>query len=609
MEAELGHINSARDAFWSKKSDSDIVFSSQNESSNSQFNECKDESQLRTLTLSETGIPSPVLNIIDAAKKEESKVVTAKKCLILVQDQHYEFNQSVSKMWSNFLLQKAQHRLSSSEIVSEDDFVIVSYDDLNSKLNDIKRNMRDGEIQSIIVFDDQCHNKPENLGGLLLNEKHQIRLKDLVENQTEAPLTICIMTPWSANATLRQLHELSLNFNEAMKHSSTNFLYPVAKYQSNDNFCFEMATLFRFLVNQLSNFSGQEKIIQASQLNLYERLRGLDFRENEKICAMSSSSFLFFPSCDFERQNLPNLVLGDPNQEVLSSRIEKLDEIIQKTRKAGRIKSSESGIEKISMDLSGSAIALLNDNEYLKSKFTKQLFALSLAVLHSCCMKTDKKDRLSDDQIKQLWKEYSSKDDIPFSNLVWRASPKGPMAPRNMMKAIRKALYGHETPEWEISDRAIRVIDEEYSFFDSPFAEFTEKLEKIRTILPTSDDYTEIMEPGGVSIYCSIFLTPRGFEALDDMARLHAVEAQYKSGTEILGVWQQSRKNMFYEGGEPTYISWSTMRQRLAKLCEIGDDILMNEKYPYDPLDQRRDDEMAMSGWVEMAKSMWGLME
>ena len=604
----MGQVNSARNAFWSKKTDSDMNLSSQVQSSGSQINECKEESQIRTISWDESDEPSPVLNVMEIAEKQEHRLVSGKKCLIFVQDHHYDFNESISKMWGNFLLQKAQHK--SSEIISQDDFIVVPYNNVKHELNHLKRMMRDGEIQSMVVFNDQCKHKPDDLGNLLINEKHQIRLKDLIEGHTDVPLTICIMTPWSANASLRQLHDLSMNFNEAMKPSSANYLYPMASYQPNDNFCFEMATVFRVLVNQLSNYQGLEEVIQASQLDLNERLRSFDLLENGRICAISSSSFVYISSCDFERQNHPNQGFVKSPQEVPTSRIKKLDETIQATRKKGRIESSKSHIEAISMDLSGSAIALLNDNVYLKSKFYKQLFAISVAVLHSCSRKTGVTDVLNDKQIVRLWKEYSSKDDIPFSVEVWRASGTSTMAPRNMMKAIQKALYRHDSPEWKISNDVIRVISNEYSVFDNPFAEFTTLLEKIRTILPDSDDYKQLLTPGGTNIYYGIFLTPKGLAALEDMDKLHAIEAQYKSGADILGVWAQNKKTMFFEGGEPTFISLKKLSARLEKLCELTSSMPVDEAYPFGPvLDQRRDDEIAVSNWVELAKSMWEEME
>jgi len=238
------------------------------------------------------------------------------------------------------------------------------------------------------------------------------------------------------------------------------------------------------------------------------------------------------------------------------------------------------------------------------------LFAISVAVLHSCSRKTGETDLLNDEQIVRLWKEYSSKADIPFSVEVWRASGTSTMAPRNMMKAIQKALYRHDSPEWKISNHVIRVISSEYSVFDNPFAEFTTLLEKIRTILPDSNDYKQLLTPGGTNIYYGIFLTPKGFAALEDMDKLHAIEAQYKSGADILGVWSQHKKTMFFEGGEPTFISFTKLSARLQKLCELTSSMPVDQAYPFGPvLDQRRDDEIAVSNWVEVAKSMWEEME
>lgn len=608
MTGEAGSITTARHAFWGKKIDRDFDIPDTDQIQGTQMNLCKEESQIKTLSLSDDGSPLPVLNIFETSSNLGSKTIVGKKTLIFVQDSHYSFNGSLSKMWGNFLLQKAQHKL--SDVISEDDFIVITTQEVNQKLNHLKRMVTDGEIQTLLIFNDQGLEKPGNLGNIFLDIKHQIRLKDVVAGASNVPLTICIMTPWSANASPRQLYELSMKYNDEINQSSTNFLYPVATYTAKDNFCFEMATMFRVLVGQLSNYNRLSEVVQLCQLDLHERLTDDSLLENRKICAVSSSSFLYIPSSEFGRENLPNHKFESPSDDLPSSRIKKLDAVMEKTKKKGKIESSVSGIEAVSMNLSGSAIALLNDNLHLRSNYCKQLFALSLSVLHSCRKKTESNDVLSKEKINQLWNEYLSTNSIPFSFALWRASETSTMAPRNIMKAIKKALYHVDSPEWKISDAVIRAISDEYTIFDNPFSEFTTKLEKIRTILPGTEEYTELLTSGGVNFYFGIFLTRKGFLALEDMAKLHAIEAQYRSGADVLGVWSQQRKTMFFEGGEPTYISWEKLSTRLEKLCELTNSILADEEYPFgDVLDQRRDDEIPVSNWVEMAKSMWEEME
>ena len=79
---------------------------------------------------------------------------------------------------------------------------------------------------------------------------------------------------------------------------------------------------------------------------------------------------------------------------------------------------------------------------------------------------------------QQLWKIYLEDDGLPFS-LEMQQNQGNAVAPRHIIKAFGKALYGAQEPEYKIARDAFRILkpQECESELKDPFSAFIKDLQ------------------------------------------------------------------------------------------------------------------------------------
>lgn len=599
MAGDVQSVVRARRDYWDNKVDDESAETPLVKPHSKGINVASNEIEFNTIGTSENG-HIPVLNVMNVLKNSVEQKMEAKKSLILIRDDSDAERNAVPKKWIKFLQDKSYNRLNLH--VSKDDFLIYTFNEIRSKFDIIQRKIRWGDIGSILIFDDAQNKVPRSLSAVEINKKESLRLSDLLDGLNGLPMLISIISPWSSKSSTRQLYDLTENFLSTPGNTNVNFLFPLVESNPEDFYCFEMSVMFRAIVNQLRDYDSLTGVMQYSQNELFQRINS-SVIENKKICAIASTSFVFFSSCDVSRSNQQQIF--EIGETVLpTSRIPRIDRLIDEAHRTGRVKTSGSNLEETCMNMSSAAVKFLNVNAYIQQEYKAELFCLALSMLHSYQERTDAHNRLSSQQTQQLWKIYLEDDGLPFS-LEMQQNQGNAVAPRHIIKAFGKALYDTQEPEYKIARDAFRILkpQECESELKDPFSAFIKDLSSIRSIKSSDSSYRK-WHCNVVIPYYGIFLTKEGIEAMTEAFNIHAFESGYRSAQSGVGLWNHTRDHMFYDGDEPLSLPKNSFFKRIRKLCELTSLIDPDLPEPFTNPEHFRLDYPDPSGWVMAALGM-----
>lgn len=594
MAGEIQSVIQARRDYWANQTDDQSSQKTPSHLSTNGLNLARNESEFATSATGQNGF-IPVLNVMKFSSNQNKQQVKAEKSLILIRDTSPPERNAVPAKWKQFLLEKSFNRLHRE--ISSDDFIIRTFTDLKGDFNSIQRKIEWGSIGSILIFDDLQDEPPRSISSIEINKKEGYRLSDLLENLNGQPLFISIVSPWAANSSTRQLHELSQKFVSNSSNGNVNFLFPLVETETDDFYCFEMSVLFRLLVNQLRGYTSLADVMQTSQIELFSRINQSNLN-NERICATASTSFVYFSSCEMSRSEQHDILeIGELT--VPRSGFHEIDRLIGEATQRGRIRADESKLEHTCMNICCAAIKFLNTNNHIKTKYGSEIFSIALSMLHSFRCKTEKHQQLSSGEIQKLWDMFSENGGTPFSYEMQENAGKK-LAPRNVIKAFEKALYNTEEPEYHLARRIIEIVKPEVNESEAtdafmPFIEELNSIHSLRNIDPSYQQWHSHV----VSPHYGIFLTKAGIEAMSKAFNIHAAESGYRTAQAGVALWDENRDYMFYDGDEPTFVSKISFFKKVNALCKLTSPLHSDEGMtPFNSLETVRLDIQDSSNWV-----------
>ena len=346
----------------------------------------------------------------------------------------------------------------------------------DSRFPTIKRKMKQGKYNSIVIFNASSEEHPRALSEYPLCKSGQYKLHHLldeiygtgVSSNDAGTMLVAFIDKALTMISNRRLHKLVRENQKT--YPLVNLIFPFAE-KDDRNFEYEYGALALFLKNYTSGM-GDVESFHAAQSKMAERTKKY-YRAAENMAAIRNSTFLYFQTTKI-RNVLPADGLYVSKIDPVYSAFPVINELVVNNPNGLSVENCGKVRKQIIKVLFTGMEFLNRSSSHESFEFHAELFSIAVAVAQYSYKISAP---IGEKKLRELFKEYTGQP-IPFTKKLFR----GNTAESSIFRHFWFVRRGEHTNDYAKRSREYLRILSPDARRDKPFAKFEQWLAKLETV-------------------------------------------------------------------------------------------------------------------------------